>query len=78
MFDGDSNLKRNRKYNLWASDIVAEARSKLGYEFHDVGEAAAALGIHAYRVPAGNDEDYWVILNRGALVVAMDPQIDDL
>jgi len=78
MFDGDDKLIRSRRYNMWASDIIAEARSKLGYEFHDVGEAAAAMGIHAYRVPQTFEEDYWVVLNRGALVVAMDPQIDSL
>jgi hypothetical protein len=35
------------------------------------------LGVHAYRVPQGRDEDFWVILNRGALVVAADPQMED-
>jgi hypothetical protein len=33
------------------------------------------MGVHAYQVPQGYDEDYFVILNRGATIQAIDAQL---
>lgn len=86
-FKNGSNLLIETADDSWEwskfeKSLTARATKKFGYRFNDVGEAAAALGIDAYRVPGGNnritgvmDEDYWVIFNRGALVVADDPQL---
>ena len=57
-------------------DVRDRAEKATGYRFDDVGEAAAALGIHAYQVPQ-QGEDFFVILNRGAVVAAMDSQLSD-
>jgi len=60
----------------WQNDIVKQARQATGIYITDVGHAAAAMGIHAYKVKGGNtgsqEEDYWVILNRGAVVATIE------
>jgi hypothetical protein len=76
-FEGRNWLERNEQFGAWKDETIKRAENETGRTYNDVGEAAAALGIHAYRVPQGRDEDFWVILNRGALVVAGDPQIED-
>jgi hypothetical protein len=70
-FKGAGYNERSRAYDAWYDRTLKEAESKTGYRFSDVGEAAAALGIHAYQVPQ-RDGDYYVVLNRGAVVAAMD------
>lgn len=72
---GDYN-ERNRQYDKWMDDVRDRAERETGYRFLDVGEAAAAVGIHAYQVPQ-RGEDYYVVLNRGAVVAAMDSQLSD-
>ena len=67
----------------WIEWIQKEATKKTGLVYGSEGEAVAALGYDAYQVPGvgvglkeediGGIEDYWVILNRGALVVSDDP-----
>jgi hypothetical protein len=73
---GGSYNERTREYDAWYDRTLKEAEDKTGYRFTDVGEAAAALGIHAYQVPQRN-EDYWVVLNRGAVVASMDSELSD-
>jgi hypothetical protein len=73
-FRGGTPQSRMDDYGKWQKEVVAEAKAKTGIKFSDVGEAAAALGIHAYRVPQ-YQEDYWVILNRGAIVAALNPEL---
>ena len=60
---------------------VEKARRETGLEINDIGVAAAILGIDAYRIPGtvgGKSdpedmrEDYWVILNRGSMIIAED------
>ncbi len=65
----------SREWTEWEEMIHERAGKLTGLTFDTTGEAAAALGIDAYQVPnaggiEGLDEDYWVILNRGALVVS--------
>ena len=76
-FEGANPALRNLEYSKWSREIRKQASEKFGVEFHDQGEAAAAMGIHAYRVPMSSDEDYWVILNRGAVIAAQDSQLPD-
>jgi hypothetical protein len=76
-FRSDANLAQFSdagEYHRWTQKIMKEASKKTGYEFTDIGHAAAAMGIHAYSIPQGG-EDYWVVLNRGAMIVATDPQL---
>lgn len=67
---------RKAQFSRWEQRTLKEAEAKTGYRFEDVGEAAASLGIHAYVVPQ-NYEDYYVILNRGAIIAAMDSGLQD-
>jgi hypothetical protein len=76
-FEGKDWAERGSKFDSWKKETIKKAEEETGRSFHDIGEASAALGIHAYRVPQGREEDFWVILNRGALVVAADPQMED-
>jgi hypothetical protein len=76
-FEGKDWVERGSKFDSWKKETIKKAEEETGRSFHDIGEASAALGIHAYRVPQGREEDFWVILNRGALVVAADPQMED-
>ena len=73
-FEGASYNERSRSYDQWYDRTLKEAEQKTGYKFNDVGEAAAALGVHAYQVPQ-RDGYYYVVLNRGAVVAAMDSQL---
>jgi hypothetical protein len=77
-FEGANAELRGLEYIKWSREIRKQASEKFGTEFHAYGEAAAAMGIHAYRVPMSSDEDYWVILNRGAVIAAQDSQVPDL
>lgn len=70
--DGDY-VKRVDAYGRWDTDIKAQASQKTGLPINDTGHAAAIMGVHAYRVPM-DTEDYWVVLNRGAVVAAADAQ----
>jgi hypothetical protein len=76
-FQGEDWRDRDAQFRQWQKSTILRAEKESGYSISDIGEAAAILGIHAYRVPQGSREDFWVILNRGALVVAADPEIDD-
>jgi len=65
----------DEKWLAWQEMINEQAEKATGLTFDSTGEAASALGIDAYQVPnaggvKGLKEDYWVILNRGALIVA--------
>lgn len=65
-------------FDKWTAEVIAEAEKKTGYRFTDPGHAAAALGIDAYNVRgAGYAQDYWVVLNRGAVIAAVNSQIED-
>jgi hypothetical protein len=78
-FSGKTDLERRTEYGWWRQETLKKAEEKTGYILDDIGEAAAALGIHAYTVPARakGQEDYLVLLNRGAVIAAMDSQIPD-
>ncbi len=67
----------------WRKETIAKAEKLTGLKYNSVGEAATALGIDAYQVPlplTQMDEvtgvitrttfDYWVILNRSAIIVS--------
>lgn len=74
----DANViefKNMEDFNKWSLNILTEAQSKTGYRFNNVGTAAAAMGIHAYRVPVDDLVDYWVVLNRGAVIAAKNSEI---
>lgn len=71
-----SAKERFAAYDEWEAGMLLEAERKTGYKYKDTGEAAAALGIHAYQVPQ-NGEDFFVVLNRGAVIAAMDSGIPD-
>jgi hypothetical protein len=77
-FKGPNFNKRHELYSKWVRDITKAAEERFGFAFNDQGEAAAAMGIHAYRVPSSEKEDVWVILNRGAVIAAQDSQLPDL
>ena len=62
-------------YREWRRSVLDEAESKTGRPFNDRGEAAAALGIHAYQIPRPGEDDYWVVLNRGAIIAAEKSEI---
>jgi hypothetical protein len=75
-FNGKTTEERMEQHMWWGEETVRDAEKKTGYRFTDLGEAAAALGIHAFTVPQ-RDGDYLVPLNRGAIIAAMDSQIPD-
>ena len=75
-FEGADRHERTAKYDQWVDDVRDRVEKATGYRFNDVGTAAAALGIHAYQVPQLH-EDFFVVLNRGAVVAAMDSQLSD-
>lgn len=70
-------ISDSQNFKTWAADIVDQAKRKTGYYFADPGHAAAALGIDAYNVRHGGGEDFWVVLNRGAIIAAANSQIED-
>jgi hypothetical protein len=74
-FNQGSSAERSAAFNQWYARTLDQASRKTGLPVNDLGHAAAILGIHAYRVPQDEKEDYWVILNRGALVAAADSQL---
>ncbi len=68
-------------FNSWKDETIAKATKLTGYKVNTVGEACTILGIDGYQVPLPLvDEvgdklvhwnlDYWVILNRSAIVVS--------
>ena len=71
-----------KEFKQWQKDIKKEAEELTGLTYDSTGEAATALGIDAYQIPlpllddAKGGElvhynlDYWVILNRNAIVVS--------
>jgi hypothetical protein len=75
-FNGKTTEERMEQHMWWGEETVRDAEKKTGNRFNGVGEAAAALGIHAFTVPQ-RDGDYLVLLNRGAIIAAMDSQIPD-
>ena len=75
-FSGADYFERTKQYDKWYDRVIAQANKKTGYRFKDIGEAAAAIGIHAYQVPQ-QSEDFFVVLNRGAVVAAMDSQLSE-
>ena len=77
---GDANIKTfeqdsMKAYYEWEDLVKEEALVRTGIRAIDVGEAAASLGIDAYQVPRSQAEDYWVILNRGAVVAAREADL---
>jgi hypothetical protein len=74
-FNSGPMEKRYDDFSRWATDIKSSASQKTGLPVEDIGHAAAIMGVHAYRVPQDEKEDYWVILNRGAVVAAADAQL---
>ena len=71
------------EYKAWEKATIEEAEKLTGLNFKDVGAANAALGVDAYQVPLPTvflddvtkkvtvaSMDYWVILNRSAIVVS--------
>ena len=76
----DSDWYRTTFKN-WENETIAKATKLTGYKVNTVGEACTILGIDGYQVPLPLvDEvgdklvhwnlDYWVILNRSAIVVS--------
>jgi hypothetical protein len=77
LFSGETARQREQAFRDWSIGVIKEAERVTGYKFgSDVGQAAAALGIHAYQVPQYK-EDYFVILNRGAVIASMDSELSD-
>ena len=66
--------ENGKTFPEWERETLAKAEKAIGQPFYDVGAAAASLGIHAYRIPQMG-QDYWVVLNRGAIIVANDPEL---
>lgn len=67
----------------WRKETIKKAEKLTGLKYDSVGEAATALGIDAYQIPLPLTEmdevtgvitrstmDYWVILNRSAIIVS--------
>ena len=67
----------------WRKETIEKAEKLTGLKYDSVGEAATALGIDAYQIPLPLTEmdeatgvitrstmDYWVILNRSAIIVS--------
>jgi hypothetical protein len=75
-FSGKTAQEGMEQLMGWREITLNEAQNKTGYRFKDLGEAAAAVGIHAFTFPSLG-KDYLVLLNRGAIIAAMDSQIPD-
>jgi hypothetical protein len=75
-FEGATQSERFDNYAEWQRGIMQEATKRIGAPVYDTGHAAAIMGVHAYQVPQGYEEDYFVILNRGATIQAVDSQLD--
>ncbi len=76
----DSDWYR-QTFKKWEDETIAKATKLTGYKVNTVGEACTILGIDGYQVPlplvdeVGDklvhwNMDYWVILNRSAIVVS--------
>jgi hypothetical protein len=52
------------------SQLNKQASKIAGFRIQDAGIAAAILGYDAYEVATTATESYWVMLNRGALIVS--------
>ena len=76
----DSDWYR-QTFKKWEDETIAKATKLTGYKVNTVGEACSILGIDGYQVPlplvdeVGDklvhwNMDYWVILNRSAIVVS--------
>jgi hypothetical protein len=74
-FEGTTQQERFDNYVNWSFEIQRQAKERTGVPVNDTGHAAAIMGVHAYQVPQGYEEDYFVILNRGATIQAVDAQI---
>ena len=68
-------------FKKWEDETIAKATKLTGYKVNTVREACSILGIDGYQVPlplvdeVGDklvhwNMDYWVILNRSAIVVS--------
>jgi len=81
--DGPDGEWYEQNFKVWKEDTIKKAEKLTGLKYNSVGEAATALGIDAYQVPlplTQMDEvtkvitrttyDYWVILNRSAIIVS--------
>jgi hypothetical protein len=75
-FEGATQSERFDNYAEWQRGIMQEASRRTGVPVNDTGHAAAIMGIHAYQIPQGYEEDYFVILNRGATIQAVDAQLN--
>ena len=75
-FEGETQSERFDNYAEWQRNLMQEASRRTGVPVNDTGHAAAIMGVHAYQVPQGYDEDYFVILNRGATIQAVDAQLN--
>ena len=75
-FEGATQSERFDNYAEWQRNLMQEASRRTGVPVNDTGHAAAIMGVHAYQVPQGYDEDYFVILNRGATIQAVDAQLN--
>jgi hypothetical protein len=67
--DFSQNESAQETYNRKKA-IIEEARTTTGMRFHDVGEAAAAMGYDGMMVSAYSDRKHFVFFNRGAVIVA--------
>jgi len=76
----DSDWYR-QTFKKWEDETIAKATKLTGYKVNSVGEACTILGIDGYQVPlplvdeVGDklvhwNMDYWVILNRSAIIVS--------
>lgn len=67
-----------QEFNKFETSTIRKAKALLKSagntkpQIADLGMAAAILGIDAYSVPSDPGQSYWVVLNRGAVVVADD------
>lgn len=71
-FREDANVLRmpGIDYVLAAENLRKQASSLAGFKIEDTGVAAAILGHDAYEFGVSRTQAYWVILNRGALIVS--------
>ena len=65
----DANVLRNVGQE-GISKLTQQASEIAGFRIQDAGIAAAILGYDAYEMATTANESYWVMLNRGALIVS--------
>lgn len=73
-------FKSMSDFSEWGALVKRKAEEVTGAKFSDKGCAAAALGFEALRFPVSEGnltdfQDYWMVFNRGAVVVALDPEL---